>query len=416
MTRIWALVLLLSAALVASVMAWNGVRQEREFRRLIALGDSSLARDQTSLAIEAFSGAVALRPDSMLGYLKRGDTYRRAGDLAAALRDLRRAAAIDPTAPRPKELLGDVNLAMNRFERAAEDYLGFVTIDDRSPRVLYKLALARYRHGHASAAMEPLRHALAIDDRFTEAHYLLGVCLREQRRDAEALRSLLRAVNLNPAFSAARAELAELFLALGRNRDAIQQLEALAALEPSRVERLVDVGLAYARGGRADSAVITLGRAAEQHPANPAVYEALGRVWLDDAVVRVDRAALRKALEALQNIASRENASGHTLALFGRALFLSGDVAGGERALAQATSQLPVDPEAFVYLAAAAERRGNAESARTALSRYAALTASSAEHAAGRVADVVSLQRQLRLTTAARSQGPARHEVRLPGN
>lgn len=416
MTRIWILTLLLSAALVGSVLAWNGVRQEREFRRLIALGDSSLARDQTSLAIEAFSGAVALKPDSMLGYLKRGDTYRRGGDLAPALRDLRRAATIDPMAPRPKELLGDVNLAMGRFERAAEDYSGFVAIDDRSARVLYKLALARYRNGHASRAIEPLRQAIAIDDRFTEAHYLLGVCLRERRSEAEALRSLLRAVNLNPAFSPARGELVELYLALGRNRDAIQQLEALAALEPSRAERLVDVGLAFARSGRADTAVVTLGRAAEQHPQEPAVYAALGRVWLDDAVVRVDRVALRKALEALQPAASLDNATGEMLALYGRALFLSGDTAGAERALMRATSHLPVDPATFVYLAAAADRMARADSARTALARYAALAGSGAEDGAARMSEVLDLQRQLRFTPAGSSRGPARREARLPGN
>jgi len=416
MTRIWILAVLLCGALVASVLAWNGVRQEREFRRLIALGDSSLARDQTSLAIEAFSGAVALKPDSMLGYLKRGDTYRRGGDFAAALRDLRRAATIDPMAPRPKELLGDVNLAMGRFERAAEEYSGFVAIDDRSARVLYKLALARYRNGHASTALDPLRQAIAIDDRFTEAHYLLGLCLRERRSDGEALRSLLRAVTLNPAFSPARAELVELFHALGRSREAIQQLEALAALEPSRAERLVDVGLAYARSGRADTAVLTLGRAAEQYPQEAGVYTALGRVWLDDAVVREDRVALRKALEVLQPVASRDNPSGETLALYGRALFLAGDVTGAERVLTQATSQLPVDPATFVYLAAVAERLARADSARTALARYAAVAGSGTEEAAARMSDVLDLQRQLRFTSSGSSWGPARREVRPPGN
>ena len=416
MTRIWGLTLLLSAALVGSVLAWNGVREEREFRRLIALGDSSLARDQSSLAIEAFSGAVALKPDSMLGYLKRGDTYRRSGDFAAALRDLRRAATIDPTAPRPKELLGDVNLAMGRFERAAEDYAGFLAIDDRSPRVLYKLGLARYRNGHAAAAIEPLRQAIAIDDRSAEAHHLLGMCLRDRRNDAEALRSLLRAVSLNPAFTAARAELAEMLLALGRNREGIQQLEALAALEPSRAERIVDVGLAYARSGRADTAVLTLGRAAEQHPQEPAIYTALGRVWLDDAVVRVDRVALHKALEALQPVASRDGASGETLALYGRALFLAGDTSGAERALSHATTRLPVDPAAFVYLAAAAQRLARGEAAAAALARYAALAGSGPDHAAARMSEVIDLQRQLRFTSGGSSRGPARREVRLPGN
>jgi tetratricopeptide (TPR) repeat protein len=418
MTRIWVLTSLVSAALVASVVGWDGVRREREFRRLIALGDSSLARDQTSLAIEAFSGAVALKPDSMLGYLKRGDTYRRGGDFAAALRDLRRAATIDPMAPRPKELLGDVNLAMSRFERAADDYSGFVAIDDRSPRVLYKLALARYRNGNASAAVDPLRQAIAIDDRFAEAHHLLGVCLRERRSEADALRSLRRAVSLAPAFSPARAELADLLLALGRTREGIQQLEALAALEPSRAERLVDVGLAYARSGRADTAVLTLGRAAEQYPQEPAVYTALGRVWLEDAVARVDRVALRKAVEALEVVASRDAAPSETLALYGRAIFLSGDVAGAERALTQATSRLPVDPETFLYLAATAElgvvARGDA--ARTALARYSALAGSHADAAAARMSDVLDLQRQLRFTASGSSRGPARRASHLPGD
>ena len=38
-----------------------------------------LRDDQTFGAIEAYSGAIALRPESMLAHLRRGETYRRAG-------------------------------------------------------------------------------------------------------------------------------------------------------------------------------------------------------------------------------------------------------------------------------------------------------------------------------------------------
>src|ERR687896_684538 len=81
-------------------LVWYSVRQEREFQRLIAAGDAALAADQTYGAIEAFSDALALKSDSMLAYLKRGDTYRRRGELAAALRDLRLATTLDPSATR----------------------------------------------------------------------------------------------------------------------------------------------------------------------------------------------------------------------------------------------------------------------------------------------------------------------------
>jgi tetratricopeptide (TPR) repeat protein len=359
--------------LAGTVFAWNAVRQEREYRRLIAAGDAALVRDQTYDAIEDFSGALALKNDSMLAYLKRGDSYRRRAELSAALRDLREASSLDPTATRPLELLGDVNVSMGRYERAADVYRRYIAIDDRAPRVLYKLALAYYRNGQAALAIEPLHRAVALDARFAEAHYLLAMCLEDQKRGPDALASLTMALAINPAFGAAREELASLDLSRGMNREAIEQLEALAALEPTRPQRLVDVGLAYARLGRPEMAITTLGHAAERFPDADVVYVALGKVWLDAAEAHNDRVALRKAISALQPAASRASASSDTLTLYGRTLFLSGDADGAERVLGQAAARMPVDPTAFVYLAAAAGRRGHVTAAHDALARYAAI-------------------------------------------
>lgn len=362
-----------AASVVAMVLIWNTARQEREFRRLIAVGDAALTRDQTFEAIEAFSGALALKNDSMLAHLKRGETYRRRGEFNAALRDLRDAAALDPSAPQPLELLGDVNSAMGRYERATEDYRRFIALEDRAPLVLYKLALAYYRNGRATLAIDALRRAVAIDDRFTEAHYLLGMSLRDRKRDDEALRALNRAVDINPAFAAAREELADLYAASGRVRESIEQLEALAALEPSKAERLVGVGLAYARLGRTDAAILTLGRAAERFAEEPTVYTALGRVWLESAELRNDDVALSKAVEALEPAAGRAAASSETLALYGRALFLSGKVVEAERVLRQAVTRLPLDPRALAHLSSAAERLGHLAEGRDALIQYVSL-------------------------------------------
>jgi tetratricopeptide (TPR) repeat protein len=363
----------LAALMAGVVLAWYAVRQEREFQRLIAAGDAALAADQTFVAIEAFSGALALKSDSMLAHLKRGDTYRRRGELTAAVRDLREATALDPSAPRPVELLGDVNSAMGRFERATEYYRAFLALDDRSPRVLYKLALAHYRNGQAREAIAPLRSAVAQNDHFVEAHYLLGLCLRDGGNDQEAQHALGRAVELNPAFAAAREELVDLFERAGRRRLALDQLEALAALEPARAERLVSVGLAYARWGRTDAAILTLGRAAERFPDQASVYTAIGRVWLDAAEPRNDPVALSKAIEALAPLAASTTASSEALGLYGRAVLLSGDARRAEEILLQAAGRPPVDPDTLRRLADAAQRLGHLAVARDALLRYVTL-------------------------------------------
>src|SRR4029077_13390638 len=124
------------------------------------------------------------------------------------------------------------------------------------------------------------------------------------------------------------------------------QRRVLAALDRDHVARQVAIGLAHARAGHWDLAVLTLGGALGGRPEQPEIYRALGRVWLERP--RDDRAFLSKAREALERVASSPAATSETLTLYGRALLQEGDIDGAEHALQQATLRFPVDPQAFV--------------------------------------------------------------------
>lgn len=362
-----------AALVAATILGWIRVRQEREFRRLIAVGDAALVGGQTSVAIEAFSGAVALKPVSMLAYLKRGDTYRRRGEYHAAMRDLRQSRLLDPTATRPIELVGDTNVAMGEYTSAIDNYRSYLALDDRNPRVLYKMALALYRSGDAASAIEPVRRAIVIDTNLAEAHYLLAMCLRDRNRNVEAQRALKQAINLKPDLVAARSELADLYASMGRVREEIEQLESLTTVETADANSLVSVALAYARHGRTDTAITTLRRALDRFPGSVGIYSALGRVWLQIADANKDPSALRQALELLQPMATRTTATSDALTLYGRALLMSGNSVAAERIFQEATRRFPVDPDAFRYLADVASRLGHAELARASLLEHSAL-------------------------------------------
>lgn len=354
----------------AGVYGYTLSERERSYRQLIADGDAALARDNTSAAVEAFSGAITLKDDSMLGYLKRGQTYRRRGEFVAAIRDLRRASEIDPTATRPLEELGDAYLAdtPHRYSAAAERYLEYVKLDNRAPRVLYKLGFARYNEGHVAEAIDALQRSIALDERPAEAYYLLGLCHRAAQHFDAARAALEKSLALQPALLHAREELADLNGVLGRADARIDQLAALSALDPGP-SREVTLGLAYARAGQTERAVLTLGRAAERYPDHPYAYVALGRVWLEIAQARSDRVALSKALGALEGAVGSDDSS-EALMLFGRALLMTSDEETAERMLQDATERRPVEPLAFYYLAEAAERLGHFSIARNALLDY----------------------------------------------
>ena len=366
--------LFVAVAGVAGALAYSALTNEREFERLIANGDQAVADERPFQAIEAYSGAIARNPDSMLAHLKRGSVYHSQNQLDAALRDLRRATELDPSALRAIEMLGDVHVGLGRGDRAIEQYETFISLDERNARVLYKLGLARYRDGRVRTAVEPLKQALALDPSLGEAYYVIGLVERDLDQLPAARKSLEEAARRSPASqTSAREALAEVYSLEGEHARAIDQLEALAALDSSRPDRVVAVGLAQARAGREDAAVVTLGRAVERFPEAPQVYAALGHVWLTTAERRGDRVALKKALEALGQAADHADARSETFTELGRAWSLAGDVKAAERALLQAVAKLPVVPDAYLQLANITARDGRVQVARDALLKYATL-------------------------------------------
>ncbi len=365
---------------VLGAVAYEAVARERDYQAALARGERALAEDQTFGAIEAYSGAVALRSDSMLAHLRRGEAYQRRGDLEAAVHDYRTAADLDATSVRPREDLGNVLYQLQRYQQAAEAFETALALDDGLSRIHFKLALARYRNGDVNAAIALLTRTSPANDMTAESYYLLGLCLRDAHRIADAQQAFERAVALSPpTFEAAREELADVFATRNRRADELDQLQALAIFDPEHVERRLAVALAQARAGKTESAVATLSTALDRTPDNPKVYEALGRVWLQIAEARDDRLALKKAIEALDRFGTDQRASSDALALYGRALLRDGQTERAEQMLQQATTRYPLDPSSFVQYATAAERLNHLDAARQALIDYGALAGDDAQ-------------------------------------
>ena len=294
-------VVIVAIAGVAGALAFGALANEREFDRLIAEGDSAVAAERPFQAIEAYSGAIARKPDSMLAHFKRGAVYQSQNELEAALRDFRSAADIDPSSLRALEVA-------RRRQRGAR------------PQRARRRALRGVHRPRRSQRPRPLQARPGALSRRTAEGRRCRSCSRRWRSIPRWAKRITcsascSAISINWPPRASRSRKRRAARRPARRRRAkrwrtcictkaitaraINQLEALAALEPTRPDRVVAVGLAQARAGREDAAVITLGRAVERFPDAPQVYAALGHVWLTEAQRRGDRVALNKAVEAL---------------------------------------------------------------------------------------------------------------------
>jgi tetratricopeptide (TPR) repeat protein len=373
----------LAVAAVTAAVVYQSEAREHDYRLLLAQGDAALAAGQTSAAIEDFSGAVALRPDSMLARLRRGETYQQRADLDAAARDFRAAAALDPTAPRPLEQWGDVLYQQKRYRRSAEIYGRRLELDDRSSQTHFRRGLAFYRDHNPTAALTSLARAIELDGGLAEAYYVSGLAWRDLHDVSKATAAMKKAVEIAPASLPEREELAALYREAGQRRAELEQLQALAGLDSGHVERTIAVGTARARSGQVELAILTLGNALEQFPDDLALYGAIGHVWLDVARAHPDRTdALAKALEALERAAASATSTSDVKLWYGQALVQDQQIEAAERVLQQATERFPVNPQAFADYAEVAEQLDHPAAARQALLGYHALVGDDAKFAA----------------------------------
>ena len=369
------------ATALGSAALYQRLNSDREYRRLLAAGDEALAAGETYRAIESFSGALAFRPASMVAYLRRGEAYRAQERYDEAIRDWREAIRLAPEAPQPLVALGELADARGDFTQAADWFSQAVErLKDEDPAILYRLALARYRAGTPGAAILPLERAVARHPSSGASNYLLGLIYRDTNNTARAIQSIEAALAIQPDLTPAREELADLYRAEGRGVDEMVQLQILA--RDGKPARKVAIGLAEARHGQIDAALGTLNTVLETDPGDSRALLAIGRVYLARAERNRDYDSIQRAISNLEKALAGTTRRSEGLALYGRALSLSGNEVEAERTLRDAVAISPVDPEAFAFLADSAERLGHLPAARDALMNLDALDGDNAPAAA----------------------------------
>ncbi|MPZ18574.1 MAG: tetratricopeptide repeat protein [Luteitalea sp.] len=378
MTRRSILTVVLLAVGFAAVLAATAIQRERTYQGLLARGTNALRHHDAAVAIEALSGAIALKRSSMVAYLRRGEAYLLGGPqgFPSALRDFREAARLDRGAVRPLERLGDISTKLGSHERAAEYYRTGLELDAGAPAMTYKLALATYQAGRLADALELAQRASRLDPRLAEAHYLRGLCLVDQKRLREGSEAFRRALAGDASLVEARAQLALTARQLGRGGEEVTQLEQLAE-QTQQPEYAVELGRALTRLGRIDQAIEVLDKASTRFPRDTKVMTTLGSAWLEKAAATEDGRARTQALAWLERAEADERRTGRetsdTLAALGRAWLLGDNPRQAVEVLQRAVATPPASVTAFDDLGRAAEQLSDWSLARTALERAQAL-------------------------------------------
>ncbi|MFN3326925.1 MAG: tetratricopeptide repeat protein [Bryobacteraceae bacterium] len=209
----------------------------------LQLGSIFLSRNTPKGALEVFTEAKALFPESLVVRLGRGlalkelQLYEEAeSELAACWPN---ALAVDS--------LGTIYLHLNKFSETKELARRFIDVQPGDHRGYYFLAAAM--DGLQETGAEALlRKSLERRPDFAAAHALLGKVLLRKGQLEEAARSFESAIRYRPDLTQAHLQLAQTYRKLGRDEDAAREFEIVRKLKIE--EARPKPSLRYGRGDK----------------------------------------------------------------------------------------------------------------------------------------------------------------------
>ena len=225
---------------------------------------------------------VAQQPPSARDHLQRGAAHLQRQEKEAAIRELRRAVALDPRSPAAHLLLGQAYLAQGAFEMMAEAKAELQQALDLDPNLLWArfyLAKIYLDLGRLDRAQDELERGLRIRPDVPHFLSLLGEVQRRLGHPDLAIQLNRQALQVDPAMTPSHYHIALARLDLHQESEALQDLEKALASQYVTPEMYVTLGSIYA--GRQDlpAAATQFRKAIALDPARPEAHLRLAGIY-----------------------------------------------------------------------------------------------------------------------------------------
>ncbi len=314
-------------------------------------GAAHLQRNERGPALKEMKKAVALDPRSASAHQLLGQAYTLQGSyelLSEARAEFIQAIALDPNLIWARFYLARIYLDLNQPRKAREQLEAALIIRPNVPHLLSLLGEAHRQLGSPDLAIDHNRKALAADPSFFIAHYYLGLAYLDLKDDGEAIRELEESAK--PGYPAAEIylTLGKVYLHKGRMERALELFQKTVAAAPNQPEAHLRLAQAYRLKRQPEMALKELSLAVPegQRLLSNAYYQQLqAEVFFERGLIQQERRAFTQAFEAYRSALDLNPLHGPTHRQMAEVLLQQGQYdRAAEHAAKAEELKSPVDP------------------------------------------------------------------------
>jgi tetratricopeptide (TPR) repeat protein len=212
----------------------------------LQLGQIFLDYNTPAPAVEVFSQALRIAPDSLLARLGEGLALKGTQRFDLAEKELSLCLKLNPQMAVAFDGVASLYIESAEYEKLAGVARQYLQTNPSDYRGYYYLAAAQEHDRRDRQGTEALlRKGIGLNPRFAASYALLGKLLLDGNSAAEAVAELEHAIQLRPDYPPPHLYLATAYKKLGREADAARELQRVRDLNEKQSTR---PSLIYHRG------------------------------------------------------------------------------------------------------------------------------------------------------------------------
>ena len=270
---------------------------EQELRTKLAFqqGNVLMMIGQVNMAIEHYSHAIELAPNSAEAYNNRGVAYGEKGDFNRAIADYIKAIQLKPDLVEAYNNRGNAHCDMDDPAFAIEDFNKAIELKPDYAEAYNNRGTAYKNKGDNDCAIKDCSTAIQLKPNLAEAYNNRGNAYKNKGDNECAITDFNTSIQLNPNYAGAYNNRGLAYIDKGLIDRAIEDYNTAIELKPDLVEAYSNRGVAYQKKGLINRAIEDYTTAIERKRDYAIAYNNRGlayccRGYYDRAIVDLNNA------------------------------------------------------------------------------------------------------------------------------
>ena len=229
--------------------------------------------------LACYEKAIALQPDSVDHYFKRGNTYFRLNQPEQALKDYTQVITLDPTYASAYNNRGITYDDLKQPEKALEDYTQAIALNPTDASAYFTRGITYQNLNQPEQALADYTKAIALNPIHAEAYFNRGITYQNLNQPEQALEDYTQAIALDPIDARAYFNRGTTYQNLNQPEQALEDYTQAIALDRTNASAYNNRGVTYSDLNQPEQALEDYTQAIALDPTNASAYVNRGTTY-----------------------------------------------------------------------------------------------------------------------------------------